>query len=97
MLTVYFFALLVQALLERELRRAMEKKDIETLGLYHEERECSAPTARKTIDLFEAVERHELSGGGLRQSVRFAPDLSPLQKRVLRLLRIPASDYTDDA
>ncbi len=43
MLCVYFFALLVQALLVRELRRTMDKEGIETLELYPEEQECRAP------------------------------------------------------
>jgi len=93
MLCVYFFALLVQALLERELRRGMEKQEVESLPLYAEERECRAPTARKTIDLFENVARHELRGAGVPKPIRLAPELSRVQKRVLRLLKVPASDY----
>ncbi len=37
LLCVYFFVLLVEALLERELRRAMAAKGIESLPLYPEE------------------------------------------------------------
>src|SRR4051794_8047413 len=47
LLCVYFFALLVEALLERELRRAMEQRGIEGLPLYPEGRACRRPTARK--------------------------------------------------
>jgi transposase len=97
MLTVYFLALLVQALLERELRRAMKKDEVDSLALYPEERDCSAPTARKTIDLFEGVQRHELAVRGVAEPVRFAPELSAVQKRVLRLLSVPASDYDIEA
>ena len=55
LLCVYFFVLLVEALLERELRRAMERKGIESLPLYPERRACRRPTARKVIDLYEDV------------------------------------------
>jgi transposase len=40
LLCVYFFMLLVEALLERELRLAMEQKGIESLPLYPEGRAC---------------------------------------------------------
>ena len=63
LLCVYFLALLVESLLERELRRAMESEGIESLPLYPEGRACRRPTARKVIDLFEDVQRHELSAG----------------------------------
>ena len=58
LLCVYFFVLLVEVLLERELRRAMERKGIESLPLYPERRACRRPTARKVIDLYEDVHRH---------------------------------------
>ena len=95
MLCVYFFALLVQALVERALRQGMEKQRLDHLALYPEDRKCRRPTARRTIDLFEDVQRHELSGRGIRQPLRFAPELSRVQKRVLRLLRVPLAEYLD--
>ena len=61
LLCVYFFALLVESLLERELRRAMEQTGTESLPLYPEGRPCRRPTARRIIDLFEDVQRHELT------------------------------------
>jgi transposase len=87
LLSVYFFALLVEALLERELRCAMEREGIEALPLYPERRACRRPTARKLIDLFEDVQRHELSAGR-RPAVVFTTKLSQLQRKILRLLRI---------
>ena len=85
LLCVYFLALLVESLLERELRRAMERKGIDGLPLYPEGRACRRPTARKLIDLFEDVQRHELSAGR-RPPVVFTTKLSRLQRRILRLL-----------
>jgi len=41
LLAVYFFVLLVQTLLERELRRAMMREKLESLPLYPEDRPCS--------------------------------------------------------
>jgi transposase len=87
LLCVYFLALLVEALLERELRRAMEREGIESLPIYPEARKCRRPTARKVIDLFEEVQRHELSAGR-RPVVVFTTKLSRLQRRILRLLNM---------
>jgi transposase len=88
LLCVYFFALLVESLLERELRRAMERAGVESLPLYPEGRACRQPTARRVIELFEEVQRHELSGEG-RRPVVFTTELTRLQRRILRLLGMP--------
>jgi transposase len=87
LLCMYFLALLVESLLERELRRAMEREGIELLPLYPEGRGCRRPTARKVIDLFEDVQRHELSAGR-PPAVVFTTKLSRLQRRILRLLKM---------
>jgi transposase len=87
LLCVYFLALLVESLLERELRRAMEREGIESLPLYPEGRACRRQTARKVIDLFEDVQRHELSAGR-RPAAVFTTKLSRLQRRILRLLKM---------
>jgi transposase len=92
LLGVYFLALLVQTLLEREVRQAMVRTGIEHLPLYAEERDCRHPTARKLIDAFEPVQRHVLTlKGGQQESL--LTQLSPLQRRILHLLRIPAATY----
>jgi transposase len=88
LLCVYFFALLVEALLERELRRAMEAAGIESLALYPEGRACRRPTARRVIDVFEDMQRHELTEGG-RPAEFFTTELTRLQQRVLKLLGMP--------
>ncbi len=88
LLCVYFFVLLVEALLERELRRAMERKGIESLPLYPERRACRRPTARKVIDLYEDVQRHSLRSGK-RPAEVFSTELTRLQRRILRLLGMP--------
>jgi transposase len=85
LLCVYFLALLTESLLERELRRAMDREAIESLPLYPEGRKCRRPTARRLIDLFEDVQRHSLQVGR-RPPVVFTTQLSRLQRRLLRLL-----------
>jgi transposase len=90
LLCVYFFALTVQALLEREIRRAMAAEHIEALPLYPEERTCRAPTTRRILDVFENIQRHRLHGD---EPLTFVTQLSPLQKELLRLLGIPEANY----
>ncbi len=90
LLCVYFLVLLVESLLERELRRAMERKGLESLPLYPEGRACRRPTARRVIDLYEDVQRHTLTNGKRPLEV-FITELTRLQRRVLRLLGIPAA------
>ncbi len=93
LLTIYYFVLLIQSVLEREIRRRMRESGIESLPLYPEERDCKAPTTRRIIDLFENIQLHKLETRSKAQPQRFATDLSELQHEILRLLRVPASDY----
>ncbi|MGT2455355.1 hypothetical protein ACU4GI_19755 [Cupriavidus basilensis] len=58
--TLYFLALLVQALIERELRLAMKREHIDELPLYPEQRQCRRPTTEQILRLFSLAERHKL-------------------------------------
>lgn len=91
MVHVYFLALMVAALIEREIRRAMEKQRIEVLPIYPEERECRAPTTPRLLDYFSQVEwfRHVSRDGA---SV-FPVQLSSIQAQILDLLGVPRKAY----
>ena len=90
---LYFIALLVQALIERELRSAMEREEIETLPLYPEERATHRPTAEQILRLYSLIERHRLCEDG-RVVQLFEPQLTHLQKQVLSLLHVPETAYS---
>jgi transposase len=92
LLCLYFLVLLVESLLERELRQAMVRKKVESLRLYPEGRACRFPTVRRLIEVFEDVQRHELKVGA-EPAVMFTTKLSPLQRTILRLLDISPSAY----
>jgi hypothetical protein len=62
--THYFLALLVQALIERELRLAMKREKIDELPLYPEQRNCARPTTEQILRLFSLAERHQLMQDG---------------------------------
>ena len=86
--TLYFLALLVQALIERELRLAMKREKIEELPVYPEQRQCKSPTTEQILRLFSLAERHTLlSAGHVVQ--RFHPELTELQRQMLTLLGVP--------
>jgi hypothetical protein len=90
---IYFFALLVQALIERETRMAMQRGGAQALALYPEHRDCKAPSARRVLDLFDNIQRHELVAPGEASPVVLTTKLSPLQERVLKLLEVPMNAY----
>ncbi len=92
LLCVYFLVLLVEALLERELRQAMQRENLDSLPLYPEERPCRRPTARRVIDLFDDIHRHTLHSSKRTPTV-FVTELTDLQRRILKLLGIPTTDY----
>lgn len=92
LLGVYYLALLAEALLERELRKAMEREGLESLPMYPEGRDCRCPTTRRLIDIFDPIQRHEIHQTGQAPTV-MVTKLTALRRRLLRLLGIPASSY----
>jgi len=92
LLCVYFFALLVESLLERELRQAMASEQIDALPLYPEGRPCRWPTARRVIDLFEVIQRHTFIEGK-RPAEVLVTELTRIQKRLLKLLDLSPDTY----
>jgi len=91
-LGVYFFVLLVESLIERELRQAMQAAEVKSLPLYPEGRACRYPTARRVIDVFDNVQRHRLESPGNAPTVLIT-ELSPLQRQILKLLKLSPETY----
>ena len=85
--TLYFLALLVQALIERELRLAMKRENIAELPLYPEQRDCARPTTEQILRLFSLAERHQLMQDGKTLQI-FDVQLTELQHQVLALLGV---------
>lgn len=104
--TIYFLALLVQALMERELRRALaecaekaqptERRWEGSVEVYPEGRRSRRPTVRHALDMLEHIRRYDLL-----QSEQ-APDsephelhdeLTPAQQRLLTLFGVAPQTY----
>ena len=83
--TLYFLALMVQALIERELRQAMKRQSINELPIYPEQRQCRRPATEQILRLFSLAERHTLLRGGHTVQV-FDTELTDLQRQVLTQL-----------
>ena len=101
--TVYFLALLVQSLMERDLRAALSKSgsaadstpDDASIEIYPEDRRTRRPTARRVLDTFSSLWRYEVSlcvePGSPPEE--FFDELTATQKRLLELLNIPPATY----
>ena len=90
--TLYFLALLLQALIERELRQAMVRHGLPDLPIYPEARNCRRPTTEQILRLFTMATRHRLVQAGQTVQV-FDAELSDLQRQILDLLGVPPSAY----
>jgi transposase len=91
--TLYFFALLIQALIERQLRLEMQRQKITELPIYPEQRRCKHPTTEQILRLFSLAERHTL----LRQEQTvqvFLPELTGIQSQTLELLGVPEAAFS---
>jgi transposase len=93
LLCCHFFALVIQALIEREIRGAMKAAKRTSIPLYPELRECAAPSAHRVLEIFAHVARHVLRDADGNVVKIYEPTLTPLQLQVLELLGIPASVY----
>jgi transposase len=92
LLAVYFLVLMIQTLLERALRMALQGADVATLALYPESRPCRRPTTRRVLDVFEPVQRHVLVlPDGTEQTL--VTELTALQRQVLSLLKLTPEAY----
>jgi hypothetical protein len=94
LLCCHFIALLVGALIERQLRQAMANRQLPHLNIYPEARACTAPSTDRALELFAHLTRDTVHDQDGRPLQTFPPDLSPEQRQVLGLLGIPADTYT---
>jgi transposase len=92
LLAAYFFALLVQTLLERELRQAMARAGEASLPLYPESRPCARPTTHRLIEVFSSIQRHEVRVGEGEPQV-MVTKLTKTQHSIIRLLGLDPKTY----
>jgi transposase len=95
LLFLYFIALLVHALLEREVRQGMAREGLDCLPLYPEERECKAPSTERVLAVFSPLQRHRLLKAG-REIQCFEPELVGLHRQILDLMQLPYTLFRGD-
>lgn len=96
LLLCHFLAMLVEALMEREIRDSMKASGRTSLPLYPESRDCPSPSAPRILEIFSDAQRHHLVSDGTIVK-DFDPTLTSLQRDVLELLHVPTSVYALEA
>jgi len=93
MLFVYFLAVLIFALMEREARLAMKVRKIESIPLYHENRPCKSPTGDGIIKAFTGLRRTRLFDDKGKLVKTFHDPAPPIAAQLLTLLRVKGHAY----
>jgi len=88
----FFIALIIQALLEREIRQKMKSFKLESLSLYPEDRQAAHPTTAKVIKLFEELSTYTIKDSK-NNTEQLKDSISPTQKKILKLLQINPEHY----
>ena len=88
----FFIALVVQALIEREVRNKMKEQNIDTIRVYPEQREASHPTTNKIIDRFDNICTYKILENS-KVVETFKDSLNEDQKLILSLLSIEENEY----
>ena len=60
--------------------------------IWQNHRRLAAPTARRVLDAFGNVDRHELGQRG-QPTTELVTELSPLQRKILALFDVPPNSY----
>jgi transposase len=88
-----FLALLVAALIERQVRTAMTVAALNHIPLYPEFRDCTAPSTQRILEIFTDLARHQLHHDGALVKT-FEPELTTQQQQILDLLGLTPTAYT---
>jgi transposase len=92
----FFIALVVQALIEREVRNKMKEQKIEKIRVYPEQREASHPTTGKILDRFDNICTYKIMENS-KVVETFKDSLNEDQKLILSLLNIGEDKYWKSA
>jgi transposase len=93
LMTCHFIALLVHALVELEIRRAMAARGLKKIPLYPEHRACASPSAVRIFEIFDGLARRHLIDTHGHVVQTFPPELTELQAVLLALLGVPEDRY----
>ena len=94
-LFVYFLALLVESLIEREIRMGMAGEERKSIRIYPEFRSCESPTTDRVLGDFSMVQMNWIEADG-KMVKKFLPKLTQRQEDLLRLAGVPSDSYQQD-
>ena len=94
-LFVYFLALLVESLIEREIRNGMKKEERKSIRISPEFRSCESPTTDRVLGDFSMVQMNWIEVDG-KMVKKFLPKLTQRQEDLLRLAGVPSDSYQQD-
>lgn len=89
---VFFISLIVQSLLEREIRNSMQLNGISSLKIYPEGRESKLPTTNCVLDALEGISRYQIVSNDKLQE-EYMDDLSKSQMEVLSLIKMKQKEF----
>ncbi|MCK5015312.1 MAG: IS1634 family transposase [Candidatus Omnitrophica bacterium] len=88
---LFFLSLMIQAIIEREVRLKMKEEGIETLPIYPEDRDAYHPTTSKILDTFDGISSYQVTIEG--KTKKFRDSLTQTQETILSLLNIDINDF----
>jgi len=86
-----FLAMMLDALIERALRKGMAREHLESLPILPEGRPSKTPTTARLLEMFSGVCWYEFERG--EETVTFPIKLNLLQRQLLELLELDPTDY----
>jgi len=89
---VFFIALLIQALLERELRQKLAEHDLPPLKLYPEDRDAPHPTTSQLFKTFDQLSTYTITQDGC-PCEEYHDQLNETHRAVLSLLDITEQQF----
>jgi len=88
----FFIALMIQALIERQVRQKMKENQRFSLPLYPEDRQASHPTTAKIMNIFAPVSTYRITSGS-RLAEEFKDELTDTQKTIIEFFGIPEARF----
>ena len=92
MMFVFFMALILQSVIEREVRLSMKDASIDAIPVYPEHRLAYHPTTAKIFDRFNDVSLYRIVKGG-KLIKQYQDELTATQLEVLSLLGMSEHEY----
>ena len=89
---LFFIALLIQALLERELRKKLTERGSAPLKLYPEDRDAPHPTTSQLFKTFDRLSTYAITQEG-KPCEAYHDELNETHRQVISLLGITEQSF----